>query len=63
MKGQSNVNDKLFINQFEHWVKHDLPNALDHIRVALSSIKNMYLKKVADHIQDFISQHNNSEYI
>ena len=62
-KGKVSLNHELLINQFEHWVKHDVPNASHHVRVALSSIKKVNLKKIADHLQDFISEHNNSEHI
>ena len=59
-KGQISLNHKL-VSQFEHWLKHDLPNTSNHIRVALSSVKKVFLKKkMADHIQDLISEHDNS---
>ena len=62
-KGQIYFNQNLFINQLEHQLNHDLPNASNHVRVPLSSIKKVPLEKIANHIQDFISEHNNSEYI
>ena len=60
-KGQISLNHKPFINQFEHWLKHDLPNASNHMRVAF--ILHQKVEKIADHIQDFNSEHNKSEYI
>ena len=60
-KGQIRLKQKLFINQFERWLKQDWPNASNHIRLALPFIKKVQLKKIVDYIQDFISKHNNSE--
>ena len=33
-KGHISLNQKLFISQFEYWLKRDLPNASNHVRVA-----------------------------
>ena len=63
INGQTSLTNKFFISPFKHWLKHDLPHASNHIRVALSSIKKVHLKKINDHIQDFIGEHNNSEDI
>ena len=48
--GQISFNHKNFLSQFEHWLKHDLPNVSNHIKVTLSSIKKVHLKKLVDHI-------------
>ena len=49
-KGHISLNHKLFISQFEYWLKRDLPNASNHIRVTLSSIKKAHFKNIPDNI-------------
>ena len=59
-KHNRNINFDIFIKQLEYWIKNDLPNAPNHIRVALSSMKKKHLKSVADYISDFLSQQDSS---
>lgn len=32
-EGQISLNHKLFVSQFKHWLKHDLPNASNYLIV------------------------------
>ena len=41
-----------------NYLKDDLPNALNYIRVSLASIKKRYLKQIADHMNDFLNDQN-----
>ena len=41
-----------------YYLKDDLRNALNYIRVPLASIKIRHLKQIADHINDFLNDQN-----
>ena len=49
---------KQFITNLNNYLKDDLPNALNYIRVSLASIKKRHLKQIADHINDFLNDQN-----
>ena len=53
-KGIKILNYKQFITNLNNYLKDDLPDALNYIRVSLASIKN-HLKQIADHINDFLN--------
>ena len=57
-KGISILNYKQFIINLNNYLKDDLPNALNYIRVSLASIKKRHLKEIADHINDFFNDQN-----
>ena len=57
-KGISILNFKQFIINLNNYLKDDLPNALNYIRVLLATIKKRYLKQIADHINDFLNVRN-----
>ena len=46
------------IINLNNYLKDDLPNALNYIRLLLASIKKWHLKQVADHINDFLHDQN-----
>ena len=57
-KGISMLNCKQFIINLNNYLKDDLPNVLNYIRVSLASIKKRHLKQTADHISDFLNDQN-----
>ena len=57
-KGISILNYKQFIINLNNYLKDDLPNALNYIRVSLASIKKRHLKQIADHTNDFFNDQN-----
>ena len=54
-KGTSVLNYKQFIINLNNFMKDDLPNVLNYIRVSLASVKKGHLKQIADHINDFFN--------
>ena len=57
-KGISILNYKQSIINLNNYMKDDLPNALNYIRVMLASIKKRHSKQIADHINDFLNDQN-----
>ena len=51
-KGINILNYKQFITNLNNYLKDDLPNELNYIKVSLASIKKRHLKQIADHIND-----------
>ena len=43
------------MTNLNNYLKDDLPNALNYIRVPLASIKKRHLRQIADHINDFLN--------
>ena len=46
-----------------NYLKDDLANALNYIRVSLASIKKIHLKQIADHINDFVNDQKSQFFI
>ena len=57
-KGISILNHKQFIINLNNYLKDDLRNALNFIRVLLASIKKRHLKQITNHINDFLKDQN-----
>ena len=58
-KETSIINYKQFIINLNNYLRDDLPEALNYIRVSLASImKERHLKQIADHINDFLNDQN-----
>ena len=58
-KETSIINYKQFIIALNNYLRDDLPEALNYIRVSLASImKKRYLKQIADRINDFLNDQN-----
>ena len=57
-KGISILNHKEFIINLNNYLKDDLPNALNSIRVLEASIKKRHLKQIVDVINDFLNDQN-----
>ena len=54
-KGIFILKHKQFILNLNNYLKDDLPNALNYIRVSLASIEKRHLKQIADQINGFLN--------
>ena len=57
-KLENYINYIKFIINLNDYLKDDLCNTLNYIRLSLSSFKKRYLKQIADHIDDFVNDQN-----
>ena len=62
-KGINILNYKQFITSINNYLKDDLPNALNYIRVSLASTKKRHLKQIADYINDFLNDQNSEFFL
>ena len=62
-RGMSILNYKQLTDNLNNYLKDDLPNALNHIKVSLASIKKRHLKQIADYINDLLNDLNSQFFI